>query len=40
VLPMIMGIDGVWIAMPVADVLTLFFTVWFLFRMRKVYHYA
>jgi len=40
VLPMVMGIDGVWIAMPVADLLTIFFTAWFLFKMRKVYHYA
>jgi len=40
VLPMIMGINGVWIAMPVADALTVIFTVYFFIRFRKKYHYA
>jgi Na+-driven multidrug efflux pump len=39
-LPMIMGINGVWIAMPVADALTVVFTVCFFIRFRKKYQYA
>ncbi|MCL1988775.1 MAG: MATE family efflux transporter [Firmicutes bacterium] len=40
VLPLIFGVDGVWFAMPVAEVLALFVTAFFVWRYRKVYKYA
>ena len=39
-LPMVLGVNGVWLTMPVADVLTIFFTIWFLYKKRKSYHYG
>lgn len=36
----IWGIDGVWMATSVAEILTLFVSVYFLVKLRKVYHYA
>ena len=40
VLSAIWGVDGVWIAVPLAEVLGIFVTVYFLVKMRKIYHYA
>ena len=40
ILPVIMGVNGVWIAMPVADALTAVFTVYFFIKFRKKYQYA
>ncbi|MCI9615194.1 MAG: MATE family efflux transporter [Dorea sp.] len=39
-LPLILGINGIWLAMAVAEALTLIITVWFLVNRRKQYHYA
>lgn len=39
VLPMILGIDGIWLAIVAAELLALLVTVQFLVRKRKVYHY-
>lgn len=38
-LPMALGVDGVWLAIPVAELLTIFFSVYFFLRYRHVYHY-
>jgi len=40
VLPTIWGVHGAWIAMPVAEVLSIFVTVYFFISKRKVYHFA
>ncbi len=39
-LPLILGLNGIWLAMAVAEALTLIITVWFLVNRRKQYHYA
>ncbi len=39
-LPHVLGIDGVWLSVPVAEAATLFLSVWFLYRYRTVYHYG
>ena len=39
-LPQILGIDGIWLAVAVAEALTLLITIWFLLNRRKQYHYA
>ena len=39
-LPMIFDIDGIWIAISVAELLTLCVTATFLITQRKKYHYA
>ena len=39
-LPLAFGVDGVWIALPIAEALALIVTVQFLIRKRHVYHYA
>ena len=38
-LPMALGVDGVWLALPVAEVLAIFVTTSFLARKKNVYHY-
>ena len=38
-LPLLLGLDGVWLAEVLADVLALAVAVFFLFRYRKTYHY-
>ena len=38
-LPVIFGIDGIWSAVLVSELLTLVLTIWFLIRKRAVYHY-
>ena len=40
VLPRIWGVNGIWLAIPVAEVLSLAVSIWCLVRFRKVYHYA
>ncbi|MCL2016600.1 MAG: MATE family efflux transporter [Defluviitaleaceae bacterium] len=40
VLPLVFGVDGVWFAMPAAEVLAIFTTVFFVWWYRKVYNYA
>lgn len=39
-LPLVLGIDGIWLAVAVAEALTLAITVWFLVNCKKQYHYA
>lgn len=39
-LPMIMGITGVWLAVPLAELITLFISAWYLKGQKKVYHYG
>ena len=40
VLPVFFGIDGIWLAIVVAELLALIVTVLFLSKKRKKYHYA
>ena len=40
VLPVFFGIDGIWLAIVVAELLALIVTVLFLVKKRKKYHYA
>lgn len=40
ILPLIFGVDGVWLAVTVAEAMTLVVTITFFVRMRKRYHYA
>ena len=39
-LPMIMGITGVWLAVPLAELITLFISAGYLKGQKKVYHYG
>lgn len=39
-LPRVMGENGVWLAVPIAEALTIFVSVWFFWKKRKKYHYA
>lgn len=39
-LPLLFNTDGIWIAVPIAELLTAFISVYFLRRFRKSYHYA
>ncbi len=39
-LPVVLGINGIWLAVAVAEALTLIVTVYFLVNQRKTYHYA
>lgn len=38
-LPMVLGINGVWLAVPIAEILTLAISAFFLMTKRKTYHY-
>ena len=37
-LPLVLGVDGVWIAVPFAEVITLLFAIYFFVKKKKVYH--
>ena len=39
-LPIILGIDGVWLAIPAAEVLSILMTVYYFKKMKPVYRYA
>ena len=39
-LPYIIGVNGVWIAVPMAELLTLLISFFFIFKLKHVYHYA
>ncbi len=39
-LPFVLGVNGVWISVPVAEFLTLFLSCFYLIRYKKVYGYA
>lgn len=38
-LPLLIGVDGVWLSIPAAELLALVIAVWFLIRSRSVYQY-
>lgn len=38
-LPLVLGINGVWLAVPIAEILTLAISAFFLMTKRKTYHY-
>lgn len=38
-LPYFLGVNGVWLAVPVAEFMTLFLSVYFFYKKRKLYHY-
>lgn len=38
-LPLFWGVDGIWLAVPVAEVMALFVSVYYLIRFKKVYQY-
>lgn len=40
ILPRLWGVDGAWISMPVAEVLSILLSVFYFRRMRNKYHYA
>ena len=40
ILPRLWGVDGVWISMPVAEVLSILLSFFYFRRMRNKYHYA
>ncbi len=39
VLPMILGLDGIWLSIDVAEVISFFLSLFFLIKLRKTYHY-
>lgn len=39
-LPQIMGVDGIWLSIPFAEVMALIVSIGFVFHFRHVYHYA
>lgn len=38
-LPYLIGVNGVWLAVPAAEFMTLFLSVYFFYKKRKIYHY-
>lgn len=38
-LPKFIGVNGIWLAVPVAEFLTMFLSVYCFYKMRKTYHY-
>lgn len=40
ILPLLLGIDGIWLSIVAAEGMSLFVTLFFLIRYRKFYHYA
>lgn len=38
-LPLVLGVDGVWLSIPAAEVLALAASVWYIIRLKKVYGY-
>ncbi len=39
IIPIFLGTDGVWISMPIAELGTIFFSIWMLIRNRSKYNY-
>lgn len=40
ILPALLGVNGVWISMPAAELFSIFLSVWYFGRMKTKYHYA
>jgi Na+-driven multidrug efflux pump len=40
ILPWLMGVDGVWMSMPVAEVMSILLSVFYFKRMKSKYRYA
>lgn len=40
ILPWLKGVDGVWISMPVAEVMSILLSVFYFKRMKSKYRYA
>ena len=38
-LPLVMEVNGIWLTVPVAELLTLGVSIFYFIRLRKVYHY-
>ena len=38
-LPLVLGVDGIWLSIPAAEVLALAVSVWYIIRLKKVYGY-
>lgn len=39
ILPMLIGVDGVWLSVPVAEGMTLFLSIYFFWKNKERYHY-
>ena len=39
ILPRFLGLDGIWLSIDVAEVIAFFFSLFFLLKLRKTYHY-
>ena len=39
-LPLALGVEGIWVSLPIAEALAVIVTLQFLIRKRHVYHYA
>lgn len=39
VLPLILDVDGIWLAVPVAEFISLFLSIYYLLKNRELYHY-
>lgn len=40
ILPGILGVNGVWLSLPTAEVLSVFMAIFYFRKMKHVYHYA
>lgn len=38
-LPYLLGVNGIWLAVPVAECMTVFLSIYYFYKKRKVYHY-
>ena len=38
-LPNLIGVNGIWLAVPIAELLTVFLSIYYFFKMRTTYHY-
>lgn len=39
ILPYLIGVNGIWLAIPAAELLTIFFSVYFFYKKKETYHY-
>lgn len=39
-LPMILGVDGVWLSIPIAELLTIVISIWYFYTQKDRYHYG